>query len=78
MSVSRDYYTPEQQLVVVHGLDSKLGALGFGELLKDNKRYKLKPAYFSISRDNYKIIQIHKNLAAYLEQESENPDNPQN
>ena len=78
MSVSRDYYSPEQQLVVVHGLDSKLGALGFGELLKDNKRYKLKPAYFSISRDNYKIIQIHKNLAAYLEQESENPDNPQN
>ena len=75
MSVSKDFYTPEQQFVVVHGLDSKLGALGFGELLRDNKRYKVKPEYFSISRDNYKVIQIHKNLAAYIEQEStENPD----
>ncbi|MDC7996769.1 tetratricopeptide repeat protein [Gilvibacter sediminis] len=75
MSVSKDFYTPEQHFVVVHGLDSKLGALGFGELLRDNKRYKVKPEYFSISRDNYKVIQIHKNLAAYIEQEStENPD----
>ncbi len=75
MSVSKDFYTPEQQFVVVHGLDSKLGALGFGELLRDNKRYKVQPQYFSISRDNYKVIQIHKNLAAYIEQEStENPD----
>lgn len=79
MSVSVDFYTPEEQLVVVHGLDSSLGAMGFGELLKENKRYKVKQEYFSISRDNYKIVQVHKNLATYREQESaDKPDNPQN
>ena len=79
MSVSMDYYTPEEKLVVVHGLDSGMGALGFGELLKENKRYKVKEEFLSISRDNYKTVQIHKNLAAYREQDSaDKPDNPQN
>ena len=79
MSVSKDYYTPDEMLVVVHGLDSGMGALGFGELLKENKRYKVKEEFLSISRDNYKTVQIHKNLAAYREQDSaDKPDNPQN
>lgn len=79
MDVSTDYYTPMQQFVVVHGLDSSLGALGFGELLRENKKFKVKKEFFSISSDNYKVVQIHKNLAAYREQDTiPNSDNPQN
>ncbi len=80
LSVSKDYYNPTHQFIVVHGLDSSLGALGFGELLHDNKRFKVNDEFFSVSSDNYKIIQIHKNLAAYREQFSASPqgENPQN
>ena len=64
-SVSLDYYSPEIQFVIVHGLTSKLGARGFGQTLSEHKDYKIKKAYFEIATENYKIIQIHKNLGAY-------------
>ena len=63
---SVDYYSPETQLVVVHGLNSKLGARGFGKILSEHKDYKIKKPYFEIATENYKTIQIHKNLADYL------------
>jgi hypothetical protein len=59
--VSVDYYSPETQLVVVHGLNSKLGARGFGQVLSEHKDYKIKKTFFEIATENYKIIQIHKN-----------------
>ncbi|MCF6306641.1 MAG: hypothetical protein L3J09_01660 [Flavobacteriaceae bacterium] len=67
MSISVDYYTPEQQFVIIHGLTSKQGARGFAEVLKENKKYKVSKPYFEINSENYKIIQIHKNLDVYLE-----------
>ena len=67
MSSSIDYYDPQTRLVVVHGLSTKLGARGFGEVLKENKDFKIKHPYFEISSPNYKIIQIHKNLGEYLQ-----------
>ena len=36
---SYDVYNPFQNFLVIHGLNSSLGAEGFGELLKDNKNY---------------------------------------
>ncbi|PHR13725.1 MAG: hypothetical protein COA40_04055 [Aequorivita sp.] len=66
MVTSVDYYDPETRLVIVHGLNTKLGARGFGEVLKENKDYKIKRPFFEISSPNYKIIQIHKNLDEYL------------
>ncbi len=66
MTTSIDYYDPQNILVVVHGLRSKLGAEGFGEVLKENKKYKIKLPFFEIASPNYKIIQIHKNLDDYL------------
>jgi len=78
MKVSIDYYNPEKQLVVVHGLSSRLGSLGFGELLRENKRYKLKRPYFGISSDNYTVIQIHKNMDTYVDNSEYLQENPQN
>lgn len=67
MSSSIDYYDPQTQLVIVHGLSTKLGARGFGEVLKENKDFKINYPFFEISSPNYKIIQIHKNLGEYLQ-----------
>jgi tetratricopeptide (TPR) repeat protein len=67
---SVDYYSSETQLVVVHGLNSKLGARGFGQVLSEHKDYKIKKPYFEIATENYKIIQIHKNLSDYLNKDT--------
>ncbi len=66
MEVSLDYYNPETYFVIIHGLNTQLGGRGFAELLKENKKYKIKRPYFEIASPNYKIVQIHKNLDDYL------------
>ncbi|WP_339696589.1 hypothetical protein [uncultured Marixanthomonas sp.] len=71
MNASLDYYTPETKLVVLHGLNTKTGARNFAEVLKENKDFKIAKPSFEISTANYKIIQIHKNLDAYLNNEDE-------
>jgi tetratricopeptide (TPR) repeat protein len=69
METSVDYYDPQTRFVIVHGLNTKLGARGFGEVLNENKKYKVKKPFFEISTPNYKIIQIHKNLDDYLKKD---------
>lgn len=66
VTTSWDYYTPETAFVVIHGLETKLGGRGFGEILKENKKFKIKHPFFEICSANYKIVQIHKNLNDYL------------
>ena len=79
MSVSVDYYNPNTQFVVIHGLNTQLGGRGFAEVLKENRKYRIKHPYFEIASPNYKIIQIHKNLETYLnnQTEVEESSNPQ-
>lgn len=67
---SFDYYDPNTDFVIVHGLKSKLGSQGFGEMLKKEKDYKIKHPFFEISSPNYKILQIHKNIEQFLTLES--------
>lgn len=63
--VSKDIYNLEDQFVVVHGFKSKDFALGFDELLKINKKYKISQENFVILSPHYKIVQVHKNLQEY-------------
>ena len=63
--VSKDIYNLEDQFVVVHGFRSKEYALGYAELLKINRDYKIDNENFVILSSNYKIIQVHKNLQEY-------------
>ncbi|MGB5554682.1 MAG: hypothetical protein WBM83_08505 [Flavobacteriaceae bacterium] len=63
--VSKDIYNLEDQFVVVHGFKSKDYALGYAELIRNNKDYKIKDENFVILSSNYKIIQVHKNLQDY-------------
>ena len=68
MTTSIDYYNPNTIFVIVHGLNTRMGGRGFGDVLKENKKYKIKKPYFEISSPNYKTIQIHKNLNSYLQE----------
>lgn len=70
-SVSVDVYNPSKNFVVVHGFNSYETALGFGELLKDNKQYRISKDYLGISSENYTLIQRHKNLEAYKNRKTE-------
>ncbi|QLG45212.1 type IX secretion system periplasmic lipoprotein PorW/SprE [Costertonia aggregata] len=63
--VSKDIYNLEDQFVVVHGFKSKDFALGYVELLKNNKDYRIDNENFVILSSNYKIVQVHKNLQEY-------------
>lgn len=66
MSTSIDYYDPDTRLVIIHGLNTKLGARGMAQVLEEDKKYKIRKPFFEISSPNYKIVQIHKNLDDYL------------
>lgn len=65
LTTSIDIYNQNTSFVVVHGLKSIDGALGFAEILKDNET-TIEKAYFAISSPNYQTVQIHKNLETYL------------
>lgn len=65
-SVSLDVYDPEEIFVVVHGLPDGMSAQGFSELLQINKDYQVTKTGIPVSADNYRVIQIKKNLDAYL------------
>jgi hypothetical protein len=65
-SVSKDIYNLEDQFIVVHGFKSKEFALGYAELLKNNRDYRVADKNFVILSENYKVIQVHKNLQHYL------------
>lgn len=66
--VSRDIYDLENQFIVVHGFRSRDFALGFAELIKKNRDYRIDKENFVILSANYKVVQIHKNLQEYLSQ----------
>jgi hypothetical protein len=61
LTVSEDFYNNIVTFVVVHGLKSYDGSLGLAERLENSIDIQAK-SFFVISTDNYKTIQIHKNL----------------
>lgn len=66
-STSLDVYDPENLFVLVHGIDNMARAEGFAELLQVNESYKIEEDPIFISSENYRVVQLHKNLEAYLE-----------
>ena len=65
-SVSYDFYTENENFVVIHGIASREYANFFIELLRDTKGYKITMPSEIISSDNYAVIQVKKNYAEYL------------
>tara|TARA_B100001121_G_scaffold200020_1_gene174900 strand:- start:2 stop:2515 length:2514 start_codon:yes stop_codon:yes gene_type:complete len=61
LKVSEDFYNNIVTFVVVHGLKSYDGSLGLAERLEKSIDIQA-DSFFVVSSDNYKTIQIHKNL----------------
>ena len=66
LTLSFDIYTMDANFVVIHGIQSEEGAKGIASVLKDFKEYKITETPIVISNDNYKVVQIKKNLEEYL------------
>jgi len=64
LSVSQDFYNNIITFVVVHGLKSYDGSLGLAERLESSIDNQAR-SFFVISSENYKTIQIHKNLEKF-------------
>ena len=67
-TVSRDIYNLEEEFIVVHGFPSESYAMGYVELLKNNRDYRINRENFVILSSNYKVVQVHKNLEEYRTQ----------
>lgn len=65
MSTSIDVYNKNKTFVVVHGIRSIESAKAFTRLFPQELRYKIQRPFFGMSTNNYRTIQIHKNLDAY-------------
>ena len=65
LNFSEDFYIYDKRLIIVHGLKSFDGAEGYRIILNRDELIK---EFVStvVSSENYQIIQIHKNLELYL------------
>jgi tetratricopeptide (TPR) repeat protein len=66
LTVSTDVYTKERNLIVIHGIRNEESAKGIAQVLKDYKEYLISDASIVISSENYKVVQILKNLDEYI------------
>ena len=70
ITVSEDVYDPNTLFLLIHGMKSEAGSYDIVEIIETRSKKKIKRPYFVISGENYRIIQIHKNLEAYLNRDS--------
>ncbi|MEW5676575.1 gliding motility protein [Flavobacterium enshiense] len=66
ITLSEDVYMMNQSFMVIHGFSNKEGAQSTISVLKEFRDYKIKDAVFVISNEDYKVVQIKKNLEQYL------------
>ena len=66
LAVSFDAYTMTDSFVVIHGMISEDRAKDIATILKDYKDYKIADNAIVISNENYKVVQVKKNLPDYL------------
>ncbi|WP_325202886.1 tetratricopeptide repeat protein [Flavobacterium sp.] len=64
--MSNDIYLKDSSFIVIHGFASKESAESTISVLKDFKGYKIADPAFVISNEDYKVIQVKKNLSEYL------------
>jgi tetratricopeptide (TPR) repeat protein len=63
---SYDIYTDKENFIVIHGIKSRVYADDIELILKENTKYKAIEPAIVVSGENYKVIQIKKNLETYL------------
>ena len=66
VKVSNDIYNVEKNMIVLHGIINKATAESVYNYLKEHKDYKIKDTPFIISNEDYKVVQVKKNVEEYL------------
>jgi hypothetical protein len=66
LTVSSDIYTLESNFFVIHGIKSVESATGIAHVLKEYKDYKIAEPAIIISSENYKVVQVKKNIDEYI------------
>jgi tetratricopeptide (TPR) repeat protein len=65
-SYSYDVYTDKENFLVIHNIKSEAYANDIINFMTVNKKYTITQPAIIISSDNYKVVQIKKNLDSYL------------
>lgn len=68
---SIDTYYMDEVLLVVHGIPMEEKAKDIVTILQDYKDFKIKEPVLIVSTENYKVIEIQKNLDDYTKSQSE-------
>jgi tetratricopeptide (TPR) repeat protein len=63
---SFDTYTEKENFITIHGIKSEVYAKDMAAVLKENVKYKMIDPAIVVSGENYKVIQIKKNMDIYL------------
>ena len=66
LTFSNDVYTDKENFITIHGVTSEVYANAIVKALKEDKKYKIEEPTIVLSNENYKVIQIKKNLDVYL------------
>jgi tetratricopeptide (TPR) repeat protein len=71
LSYSLDNYVMDEVLLILHGIPSEEKAKDIVTILQDYNDFKIKEPVLIVSTENYKVIQIQKNLETYGKSNSE-------
>ena len=71
LSLTFNSYDSKEGFIIIQGITTKEYANSVAQLLKEDPSYKIATPAVIISNENYKIIQIRKNLNSYLEAKKE-------
>ncbi|WP_140485392.1 tetratricopeptide repeat protein [Flavobacterium sp. GSA192] len=67
LNLAYNSYAENQGFVIVQGISTQEYATSVAGVLKENPSYQITTVPIIISNENYKIVQIKKNLNSYLE-----------
>ena len=65
LSYTSDNYTETETFIVINGINSEEFAKNIVLKLKENEKYKIQESAIVLTNENYKIVQIKKNLEKY-------------
>jgi tetratricopeptide (TPR) repeat protein len=66
LTISTDIYTIDKNFIVIHGIKILDNAKGIAQVLKEFKEYKITEPAIVISSENYKVVQVKKNIEEYV------------
>ncbi len=74
LTISTDIYTIDKNFIVIHGIKTLENARGIAQVLKEFKEYKIAEPSIVISSENYKVVQVKKNIDEYVAGDWTNKD----